>query len=107
MTLQAFITLAILVEVATGIVKTVISQFNLTLYDWVDQAISLAFSTLIAVAGRVDFFSIVNQIIPVDFNLPKALGIMLSALVLSRGSNAIHDLFKRLNPPAENQMRLW
>ncbi len=43
MTLQAFITLAILVEVATGIVKTVISQFNLTLYDWVDQAISLPF----------------------------------------------------------------
>jgi len=61
----------------------------------------------VAFTGKVDFFAILSQVLPISFNFPAFLGILLSALVLSRGSNAIHDLLKRLNPPSGESMRLW
>lgn len=107
MNVSSFLTLAIVVEVMTGITKSVLVKLGVQLKDWVDQAISLAFSVMLAAFGKIDFFAIIDEILPVDFNFPIVLGIIMSALVLSRGSNAVHDILKRLNPPHEGQTRIW
>ncbi|HHW18506.1 MAG TPA: hypothetical protein GXX30_06355 [Firmicutes bacterium] len=107
MNVSSFLTLAIVVEVMTGITKSVLVKLGFQLKDWVDQAISLAFSVMLAAFGKIDFFAIIDEIQPVDFNFPIVLGIIMSALVLSRGSNAVHDILKRLNPPREGQTRIW
>lgn len=107
MTLQAFLTLALLVEVTTGIIKSILGNFGLIIEDWLDQAISLVVAGLVAFSGKVDFFLVLNQVLPAQFVYPPFVGILLSALILSRGANAVHDIIKRLNPPTTGQMRLW
>ncbi len=97
---------ALLVEALTGVVKTTLTGFGLRLPDWVDQSISMALSIAIAVLGKMDFFALVSELTSMQFNLPPALGALLSALVLARGSNGLHDLLKKLNPNP-NGMRIW
>jgi len=109
-TLEAFIALALLVEAMTQITKSILSKLGVELCPWMDQTISLVFSVAMAVFGKIDFFSILNEVLPVEFNFPAILGIILSALVLSRGSNAVHDILdilRRLNPQGRGQSRLW
>jgi len=36
MTLHAFITLAVLIEVMTGIIKSILQKSGLALHDWMD-----------------------------------------------------------------------
>lgn len=107
MSLHAFITLSVLIEALTGVIKSVLKSFGLFLQDWMDQAISLGLSLIIAISGKVDFFAVLSQILPADFHLPSFLGFIISALVLSRGSNAVHDLLKQLNPPGPESKRIW
>jgi len=107
MTIQAFVILAVLVEAFTGLIKTLLQNFGVTLTDWMDQLISLVLAVGVAVGGRVDFFAILSQVLPVNLNFPPVVGIVLSAVVLARGSNAVHDLLKKLNPPAEGALRMW
>jgi len=92
---------AVLIEGLTGIAKSILSSLGMTLRDWVDQAISLTLAVAFAVFGKIDFFAILSQVIHVDFRLPAVLGMIVSGLILSRGSNAIHDLLKRMNPVVE------
>jgi hypothetical protein len=106
MSLHIFITAAVLVEGLTGIVKSVLAGFGLKLQAWMDQAASLVLAMVIAIVGRMDFFAVLSQVIQIDLQFPTILGMVLSGLVLSRGSNAIHDLFKTMNPQTEGK-RIW
>lgn len=106
MSIQVFIMAAVLVEALTGLVKSLLSAMGFKLPDWVDQTISLLLAMAFAFLGRIDFFALVSQVTQVDLHLPAALGMLVAGLVMSRGSNGVHDLFKKLNPrPAEK--RIW
>lgn len=107
MTIQAFVILAVLIEAFTGLIKTLLQSFGVTLKDWMDQLISLVLAVVVAVGGKVDFFAVLSQVLPINFGLPPVVGIVLSAVVLARGSNAVHDLLKKLNPPEEGALRMW
>jgi len=106
MSLNTFVLIAALVEGLTGIVKSILKSAGVGLPDWADQVISLAVSMAIAIAGRVDFFAVLAQAVPMSLDLPAFLGIVFSGLILSRGSNGIHDVMKNLNPRAEEK-RIW
>ena len=106
MTIQVFVMVAVLVEAVTGVVKSVLTALGLKLQDWVDQAISLVLAMAVAFMGRIDFFAVVSQAIQVDLRFPAALGMFLAGLIMSRGSNAVHDILKKLNPQLENR-RIW
>lgn len=107
MTTQAFVILAVLIEAFTGLVKSLLQNFGVALKDWMDQLISLVLAVALAVGGRVDFFAVLSQVLPIDFGLPPVVGVVLSAVVLARGSNAVHDLLNKLNPPKEGALRMW
>jgi hypothetical protein len=96
----------VLVEGLTGIVKTTLAGFGLNLATWTDQAISMVLGLVVAIAGKVDFFAVVSEVVGMQFNFPAALGILLSGLILARGSNGVHDLFKTLNPNIK-AMKIW
>lgn len=106
MLLPFFVLAAVLVEGLTGIVKTTLTGFGLTLRAWADQAISMVLAVTIAVMGKIDFFAVVSELTGMPLNMPATFGVALSGLVLARGSNAVHDLFKALNPKPE-AMRIW
>ncbi|MGE5578878.1 MAG: hypothetical protein ACM3WU_02440 [Bacillota bacterium] len=106
MLISFFLVAALLIEGLTGIVKTTLTGFGLKLQAWADQAISIAMALVIAVAGKIDFFAVVSELTGQRFDFPVALGVVLSGLVLARGSNAVHDLFRLLTPKTDN-MRIW
>ncbi len=106
MSLHVFILAAVLIEGLTGIVKSILTGFGLKLQTWMDQAISLVLAMAMATVGKMDFFVILSQVIEINLQFPAIFGMILSGLVLSRGSNAIHDLFKTMNPQAEGK-RIW
>ena len=106
MSLHVFIMAAVLVEGLTGIVKSVLTGFGLKLQAWMDQAASLVIAMAIAIMGRMDFFAVLSQTVQIDLQFPAVFGMVLSGLVLSRGSNAVHDLFKKMNPHVEGK-RIW
>lgn len=66
----------------------------------------MAISTAIAVLGKMDFSALVSELTCVEFSLSPAVGAFLSAVVLARGSNGLHDLLRKLNPNP-NSMRIW
>jgi len=105
-TIQVFAIVAVLVEALTGVTKAVLTSLGLKLQDWADQAISLVFAMAMAFMGRIDFFALVSQAIHVDLGFPAFFGMFLSGLIMSRGSNAVHDILKKLNPQQE-MMRIW
>ncbi|HHY34832.1 MAG TPA: hypothetical protein GX510_04245 [Firmicutes bacterium] len=107
MTIQAFVILAVLIEAFTGLIKTLLQNFGVVLKDWMDQLISLVLAVAVAAGGKVDFFVVLSQVLPINFGLPPVVGIVLSAVVLARGSNAVHDLLKKLNPSKEGSLRIW
>lgn len=107
MTIEVLVVLAVLVEALTGVIKSILLSFGVPLRDWVDQLISLVVALVVAAAGKVDFFAVLSQVLPVELRLPWYLGVLFSAVVLSRGSNAVHDLLKKLNPPQEGAARMW
>lgn len=106
MPLSFFLVAALLIEGLTGILKTTLTGFGLKLQAWADQALSIGVAMTIAVAGKINFFAVVTEVTGHRFDLPVALGIVLSGLVLARGSNAVHDLFRLINPRTDN-MRIW
>jgi hypothetical protein len=105
MLVGVFLVSALLIEGLTEIIKSILANLGLTLTDWMDQLISIVFGMTIAFVGRMDFFALVSEISNIDFPATQTLGIILSGLVLSRGSNAIHDILKKLNPQKQN--RIW
>lgn len=104
--LPLFTMAAVLVEVLTGIVKTTIEAFGVRLLDWMDQALSMALALMVAVLGKMNFFEVVAELTGMTLGFPPAFGMFLAALVLARGSNGVHDIFKKLNPSPDN-MRIW
>lgn len=110
--LSVFVMIAVLVEGLTGIFKSIVQGLGFTMAVWMDQAASLVVSMSFAVAGKIDFFTVLGQVVPVQFGFPAWAGIILAGLVLSRGSNGVHDIFKNLSPQdqAENEgkeARIW
>ncbi len=106
MSLHVFVLAAVLVEGLTGIVKSVLTGLGQKLPDWVDQAISLVLGLAVSILGKIDFFAVISSVIQVNLQFPVIFGMILSGLVLSRGSNAVHDLLKNLNPAVEDK-RIW
>lgn len=106
MLLPFFLIAAVLIESLTGIVKTTLTGFGVKLTAWADQTISIVMALALSVMGRINFFAVVSEVVGMEFDFPVAFGIVLSALILARGSNAVHDLLKSLNPGI-NQMRIW
>jgi len=103
--LTLFAMAAVLVEVLTGIVKTTLEGFGLKLLDWMDQALSMVLALTVAAMGKLDLFAAISELTGMTIGFPTALGIFLAALVLARGSNGVHDIFKKLNPSTD--MRIW
>ena len=106
MSLPFFLITAVLIEGLTGIVKTTLTGFGVKLAAWADQAIAMALSMTFTVMGKINFFMVVSEVVCMEFEFPATFGMVLSALILARGSNAVHDLLKTLNPHVD-EMRIW
>lgn len=98
MSASMFVVIAILIEGLTGVVKSILAALGVKMQDWMDQAVSLALSLLLAFSAKVDLFVMIQEAIQIPLSAPPILGMFLAGLVLSRGSNAVHDIFKNLNP---------
>lgn len=107
MAFQTLVALAILVETITGVVKSLLTGAGLVLLDWADQLISFGVAVALSFWGNVDFFALLSQFFPISFRVPPAFGILLTALIVARGSNAVHDVMKRLNPGSQSSTRIW
>jgi hypothetical protein len=69
-----------------------IKQFN------IKMLIALAFGSLFAFGGQLDFFQMVN----ISFDIPY-VGQAISALFIMAGSNYIHDLISAVNRTRQEQ----
>ena len=106
MLVSFFLMYAVLIEALTGILKTTLTGFGFVLPAWVDQGISLLLAFAFSIFGKINLFEVLSEAIGVEFHFPAGFGIALSALVLARGSNGVHDLMKRLNPSGDNR-KIW
>ena len=57
-----------------------------------DRAGALAFGEIVAIGGKIDFMTAVG----VPINIPYA-GMIFTGLLISRGSNFMHDLLQNVN----------
>jgi hypothetical protein len=98
--------LAFLVETFWEIVKRVIPG-NVKIPDWVDVMGSLAIGLLLAFDAKADLLALLG----LQFNIPY-LGIIITGLAISRGSNFMHDLIgsvskiyqSKKNPPLTGEV---
>jgi hypothetical protein len=63
----------------------------------IDRIGSLIVSELLCFGANIDLFGIVGQPLSIPY-----IGIILSGLLISRGSNFIHDLLSSINNLKEN-----
>ncbi len=77
--------IALLIESLTEYIKDIINGIDFK------KIISVVLSLLICFGANLDLF----ELLGIDFNIPY-VGIVLLAIVFSRGSNVVHDLFDKL-----------
>ena len=89
--LTVLLTLAVICEVVTEYVKTLVEKFA-DLPDYGDMLLSLAVGLLLAFgSASLDLFALLE----VEFTVPY-VGTVLAGFLISRGSNFIHDFFSRV-----------
>ncbi|WP_350344451.1 hypothetical protein PRVXT_000865 [Proteinivorax tanatarense] len=87
-TLTTLVILAILVEFTIEIIK---NSFP-SLKDYKTQILSIIFGVAISITTRTGLLAALN----IDTTTP-IIDYFLTGLIISRGSNVVHDLIKKLN----------
>lgn len=89
--------LAITVEALVQYLKTILQTLQSKEYKTaMTQAVAIAISVLLCFATGADFYSLLGVV----FAFPW-LGIVLTGIFISRGSNYVADFIKRLQNPVE------
>lgn len=84
MEIAQIVIVAVLIEALTEVAKDFVPKIS-------PRYLSLFFALLMTVAYRVDLLQELGFACPVPY-----LGIILTGLLVSRGSQFLHDLFKRI-----------
>lgn len=87
------IVVAILAEAVWEILKNLIPNMNDKVWNYINLVGSLAIGILIAFISDVNIFALLN----IDLKWP-VVGVILTGILISRGSNYIHDLVSKLKP---------
>ncbi len=94
--MDAFFTLLVTAILSEGIweilKKLIPGKVKESLKNYINLIGSLAIGILIAFITDVNIFSMLN----IDFNW-HAVGVILTGILISRGSNYMHDIIKKLN----------
>lgn len=94
--MNVFLTLivvAILSEAIWEILKNLIPNMNDTVWSYINLVGSLLVGILIAFIADVNIFALLD----IDLKWP-VVGVVLTGILISRGSNYIHDLVGKLKP---------
>lgn len=87
-TLTTVLVLSLLVEITTEIIK---SSFPF-IKDFRTQFVSMILGVIISFATSTGVFSALD----IKISIP-ALDFFITGLIISRGSNIVHDLIKKIN----------
>jgi len=82
---------AILVEAIVQVVKSGVPE-TVAIPGWLWPAVSAVIGVVLCIAARVDALSALGVEITVPF-----IGQAITGLLVSRGSNFLHDLWKKIN----------
>lgn len=96
---ETFLTLiitAILAEAIWQIIKEIIPNINDKVWNYINKLGSLATGILIAVLANVNLFDMLS----IEIKYP-IIGVILTGIIISRGSNYVHDLIGKLQAKAE------
>jgi hypothetical protein len=88
--LTMFIVLALLAETIWQIIKMCVPK-TYKIPDFLDVIGSIGIGVLLAVAANLDIFAVIGF----TLNIPY-LGVFLTGLIISRGSNFVHDILVRV-----------
>lgn len=87
MNLTLFVTLAVLTEGVTDYIRSLLGEKA----KIPAVIITLALGIAVCVLSKSDVFALFS------IDLPYRIGCVLSGILISRGSNYLHDLIKKLN----------
>ncbi len=87
MNLTLFVTIAVLTEGVTDYIRSILGEKA----KIPAVIITLALGIAVCVLSKSDVFSFFS------IDLPYRIGCVLSGILISRGSNYLHDLLKKLN----------
>ncbi len=91
------IVVATLSEAIWEILKKLIPVIDDRIWSYLNLVGSLAVSVFVGVATGVDIFHLLG----IDLKWP-VVGVVLTGIIISRGSNFIHDLVTRLQSSSKN-----